>query len=342
MSEILSQEEIEALLSTLTGESSEDSPTTNSPSMSSEVTHSPKLGRPEGSKKTYAYGIYDFRSPDKFSKDHLRTLQMLSETFGRLCTSTLSAYLRSTVQIELISLEQVPYDEYLRAIKSSAFTIFSLPPLTGQMVMEIEFSVLFGMLDRMLGGTGKVTSRTDLTEIERPLVSNIINRMFSSMKSSWESVLSVNPTIESIETNTQFVQIVPPNDVVITILFEVRLGEQRGAMSMCIPYMVLKPVTQKLGAQRWLSNVPRKPSAAHRQQVSWQIGRTVTPCSVRLGQSRINIREFLDLREGDVIKLDQETDEEILMLVGNQPKFKGKPALKGKKLVFSISRLVED
>lgn len=294
-----------------------------------------------GSKSAVAYEVYDFRRPDKFSKDQLRTLQMLHETFARLAGTGLSAFLRSPVNIELISLEQVPYEEYLRSINQSVFTIMSIPPLSGQAVLEIEFGLVFSMIDRVLGGPGKSISRTVLTDIERPLVRQMIERMFASLKSAWEGVVIVNPGIEGMETSAQFVQIAPPNDIVVTILFEVKVGQQRGAMSLCIPYLVLKPITTKLSAQKWFATSSRKQSPAHKRLLSYQVNQTAVECSVRLGRAKVSIADFLGLKAGDVVCLDQKAENDLDFLVGNVPKFEGKPALQGKKLVFSVTNPIE-
>jgi flagellar motor switch protein FliM len=348
VSEILSQAEIEALLNSLNPESEPASANSNpnpapSPSSrtSSPISPFPTANR-AGSKGTVAYEIYDFRRPDKFSKDQLRTLQMLHETFARLAGSGLSAYLRAPVNIDLISLEQVPYEEYLRSINQSVFTIMSLPPLTGQAVLEIEFGLVFTMIDRMLGGPGRAINRTVLTDIERPLVRQTIERMFQALKSAWEGVVIVNPGIEGMETSSQFVQIAPPNDIVVTILFEVKIGNQRSAMSLCIPYLVLKPITTKLSAQKWFAGSNRRFSAASRRMLSYQVNQAAVDCSVRLGQTRLHIKDFLSLQPGDVLRLDQKTEDDLTLMVSNVAKFQGKPALQGKKLVFSVTDPIEE
>lgn len=352
MSEILSQAEIEALLNSLGGDDAAPAPAA-----------APAAGGGGGvpggapgqgfsglatglknakNKATVAYEVYDFRRPDKFSKDQLRTLQMLHETFARLAGSSLSAYLRSPVSIDLISLEQVPYEEYLRSISSSVFTIISLPPLTGQAVLEVEFSAVFSIIDRLLGGPGTSFSRNVLTDIERPLVRNVLERMFTTLKTAWEGVVIVNPGIEGIETSAQFVQIAPPNDIVVTILFEMKIGNVRAAMSLCIPYLVLKPITAKLSAQKWFANGARKQTALNRKILTYQVAHTKVPCSIQLGSARISMNDFLHLQAGDVVRLNQKTEKDLPMLINNIPKFVGKPALNGKKIVFTVASAIEE
>jgi flagellar motor switch protein FliM len=348
LSEILSQAEIEALLNSLSSDSEltqADSPQAASGKLSPVRTGStPGAPTPKRSSlnQTISYEVYDFRRPDKFSKDQLRTLQMLHETFARLAGSALSAYLRAPVNIDLISLEQVPYEEYLRSIQQSVFAVMSLPPLTGQAVLEIEFGLVFTMIDRLLGGPGKAIPRTVLTDIERPLVRQTIEKMFHSLKSAWEGVVIVNPGIEGLETSAQFVQIAPPSDIVVTILFEVKIGQQRSAMSLCIPYLVLKPITAKLSAQKWFATGSRRQSNASRRLLSHQINNSSVECTVQLGETRLKVQDFLSLQPGDVLKLNRKTNEDLTLLVGNVPKFEGKPAMNGKKVVFSVTDTIEE
>jgi len=263
---------------------------------------------------------------------------MLHETFSRLASTTLSGYLRSTVVIELISLEQVPYEEYLRSISSSVFAITSISPLNGQAALEIEFGLIFTMIDRLLGGPGKVVNRTNLTDIETPMLRQIVERMFLALKTAWEGVVVVNPTIEAIESNPQFVQIAPPTDIVVSILFEVRVGDSHGAMSLCIPYTLLKPVTTKLSAQKWfVANSTKKQTKQHREALVEQLGDTEVECTFRLGKSKLGFTEVTQLRKGDVIKLDQKTNDNLVMLVSQSPKYAVKAGVEGKKLAFKVS-----
>ncbi|MBX3120364.1 MAG: flagellar motor switch protein FliM [Fimbriimonadaceae bacterium] len=362
MSEILSQSEIEALLASLNDGGPADLPAAEdagAPGAAPAAGGQPAAatGKPgtkptslsgfapparQSARTAISYEVYDFRRPDKFSKDQLRTLQMLHETFARMAGSALSAFLRTPVNIDLISLEQVPYEEYLRSINQSVFTVMSLPPLSGQAVLEVEFSLIFSMIDRLLGGPGKAIHRTVLTDIERPLVRQNIERMFSALKSAWEGIVVVNPSIEGLETSAQFVQIAPPNDIVVTILFEVKLGTQRGAMSLCIPYLLLKPITTKLSAQKWFATGSRKVSQTTRRMLSAQVSQANVDCMISLGGCRLNIKDFLKLQPGDVLRLGQKTRDDLNLYVGGIPKYEGKPALQGKKLVFTVSGVKED
>jgi flagellar motor switch protein FliM len=334
--EILSQAEIDAVLASIGGGGGG----INHPAPEAVAPSSAMMRNTV--RPSVPYEMYDFRRPDKFSKDQLRTLQMLHETFARLAGTSLSALLRTPVNIDLISLEQVPYEEYLRSISQSVFAITSLPPLTGQAVLEVEFALVFTMIDRLLGGPGRSISRTNLTDIEKPLVRTTIERMFQSFKNAWEGIVVVNPGIEGLETSSQFVQIAPPNDIVVTILFEVKIGTQRNAMSLCIPYLVLKPITAKLSAQKWVASANRRHSPAARRMLSTQISHTHVDCKIRLGQATLLFDELSNLKPGDVVRLTRKSTDELELLVGEVPKFHGKPATRGRKLVFSVTDPIEE
>lgn len=336
MVEILSQEEIEALLASLSASEEGAAP--------AGASASPPAASPFGKterRAPIAYEVYDFRRPDKFSKDQLRTMQMLHETFARMFSSTLSAYLRAPVHIDLISVEQIPYDEYIRAITSSVINIFSMQPLSGQALLEIEFEVTISMIDRLLGGPGTVIKRPQpaLTDIERPLVETVVDRALSALRNAWEGIVSFTPVREGMETSAQFVQIVPPNDIVVSILFEIRVGETHGAMSLCIPYLLLKPVLSKLSAQRWFSGSKRSASP-HTALIAQQIQQARVPLVAVLGNTRLMLRQVLDLKEGDVILLSRRTNEPIEVLVGNKVKFRARPGLRGKQVVIQIESIV--
>ncbi|MCE9559959.1 MAG: flagellar motor switch protein FliM [Armatimonadetes bacterium] len=344
MSDILSQAEIEALLSSLSDNPEGGTEVAQPNAGSSIISNGPQSfggGSLRKNRAPVSYELYDFRRSDKFSKDQLKTLQILHETFARLGGTGLSGYLRTPVTVELVSLEQIPYEEYIRSINQSVFTVLSIPPLTGQAVMEIEFNLVFTMIDKLLGGTGKGISRRSLTDIEKPLVRQMVEKLFVALKNAWEGVVIVNPGIEAMETSSQFVQICPPSDVVVTLLFEVKIGASRGAMSICIPYLLLKPITTKLSAQKWFVNTSRKNNSTSKRLLSLQVGRSDIECTVKLGNSELSILEFLNLKVGDVLELDQKKDENLVLNVGEIPKFEGKPGLRGKRVTFTVLNTVD-
>jgi len=333
MSEILSQAEIEALLASLAS----DAPAgTAAPD---EASPSPSTTR---QKRSVTYEVYDFRRPDKFSRDQLRTLQMIFETFARLCATNLATYLRVPVHIELISLEQISFEDYLRPLRQSAFIIFSAPPLSGEAVLEMEYSLVFTLLDRLLGGPGRPVERTAFTEIERPLVLALGERMMLAFKSAWESILQLDPHIEGMETSAQFVQIAPPSDIVIAVLMEARVSDRRDAMSLCVPHMVIKPITPRLSSQNWVASSGKRTTPLIRQALTQHLRHSPLTCVARLGSTTMHLRQLLQLKEGDLIVVDTPANGAIDLLVEGRCKFRGKPAIRNRKLVLSITQVVQE
>ncbi|MER3495450.1 MAG: flagellar motor switch protein FliM, partial [Armatimonadota bacterium] len=152
-----------------------------------------------------------------------------------------------------------------------------------------------------------------------------------------EGVVVVSPSIDSIETSSQFVSVAPPNDIVLAILFEVKMGETRHAMSICIPYLVIKPITAKLSAQKWFANSNRKHSANTRRLLVQNLAGTTVECTVLLGKAKLDIREFGELKPGDILRLERRTDDDLELLVGDIPKYGGRPVMSGKRVLFSIT-----
>lgn len=338
MADMLSPEEIEALLSSLASEERLEMDTPND--------RLTLMGRSlssckEASENSREYQPYDFRRPDKLSKEQVRTIQMLHENFSRHASGAFAALLRTPTQIELTSIEQIPFEEYLKSVHHSLFTILSIPPLSGQAVFEIEFELLFCLIDRMLGGFGKGIKRTALTDIERPLASELVNRILIALKTAWDAVVVINPKVEVPEASAQFLNIVPSSEIVIVLLFEVKAGNQKGMMSLCIPYLVLKPIAVKLATQKW-TTLSQKENPVTKEYLSTHVCKTSVPCSVRLGTTKLKMRDFIQLEPGDVLLLDQNIEEDVFLHVGDVPKFTGKAVRIGKKLGFQITGKIKE
>jgi flagellar motor switch protein FliM len=343
LSDILSQAEIESLLSSLTSDAREPSmppagaTTTREPARAAMPPMTPMK---RDGRALIAYEAYDFRRPDKFAKDQLRTLQMLHETFARLFAGSLSAYLRVPTHVDLVSVEQIPYEEYMRSLTSSIINVFSMAPLVGQAILEMEFSVILSMIDRLLGGPGSMDKRSNaLTDIEKALTESILNRALKDFHSAWEGIAQFTPKREIMETQSQFIQIVPSNDVVVSILFEIKIGELRGAMSICIPYLLLKPITGKLSAQRWFASHTKKSTGKFAGVLAKRLERTPVTCAARLGSTNLTVDELLALQVGDVLTLDRQQHEEVEILIGKGVKFYARPGIRGKKLAVHITRV---
>ncbi|MBP9015844.1 MAG: flagellar motor switch protein FliM [Candidatus Atribacteria bacterium] len=323
MGDILSQEEIDALLKGLTSGSLE----------------AVKEERREGGRLK----VYDFRRPEKFSKDQIRTFHMIFSALARLASTNLAAFLRSRCQVELVSTDQLTYDEFVRSVPNPTFVcIFSLLPLEGRCVLQMNLDMVFPMLDRLLGGLGNaVFNPRPLTEIENRIMTEVTERIMSALKESWTNIQQVEPRIEALESNLEFVQVVSGNDMVILFTFSVEVGEREGMMTICIPYLVVEPITQKLSASLWFAG-RRSTDSQIQEKVKKRINQVRLPVTVELGKASITLKELLNLEIGDVVVLDKRVGEPLDVLVGEKTKMKGMPGRVNRRLAIKITEVEEE
>jgi flagellar motor switch protein FliM len=308
-----------------------------------------------GRNMSAVYEPYDFRRSDKLSKEHIRTLQVIHENFARLFTSSISAYLRTTMQVDLISIEMVPYDEYVRSISASLINVLNVSPVSGQGMLEIDLRMMFAILDRLLGGNGQGQPKQgkDLTDVEKILSKTIVRRALTDLSSAWHDTVPLEFTIASVETSAQFIQIVPPNDTIILMLFDLHLGEQQGMMSLSIPYMLLKPIASRLNAQHWFASAKRSGLHLGPRMAQRLVDVTKVPCVARLGTSSISVDTLSNLEVGQILPLNIASGNAkehahgnhslacVDLLVGNSPKFRGHIGLRGgKRLAVQIDEII--
>jgi flagellar motor switch protein FliM len=332
MSDILSQEEVDALLSAVSGGdfSPEDEPV------------SAAAVSATSSQEQRAIVLYDFKRPDRVSKDQMRTLQNLHESYARLLSTTLTSHLRTLVEIELISVDQLTYQEVIMSISSpSCIYIFQMEPLEGSAIFEINPALIFIMLDRLFGGQGRsMDHNRELTDIERAVINKIIERGLSDLKEVWENIGIFSPKIESYETNPQFVQIAPPGETVILISLEVRMKNGSGLMSLCFPFILLESIIEKLSGESWIS-AQKTTTQETRRLVERELSDTQVAVVAKVGETRIKIGDFLQLEVGDVMVLDKLANSELVVMVGSKPKFFAKPGVVGRNKSIQITSIID-
>ena len=288
---------------------------------------------------------YDFRRPDKFSKDQIRTLFMLHESFSRLLNTYLSTHLRTMVKVEVASVEQLTYQEFIQSLTNpSVIGVVAVPPLKGNIIMEINTGISFSIIDRVLGGKGENTIKPRvLTEIEIAIMRRVIDRALDQLKEVWTNVVRFEPKLEATEDNPQFVQIVPPSDMVVIITLQMKVGDVEGFMNICMPYLVLEPVMSKLTTTFWVaSSVSREDNPEQVEVLKRRIEKTYVPFIVELGEINISIREFLTLGFGDVLQLDTKVKDELRCKVGTHTKFYCRPGTSGKRSAVQITRVAPE
>lgn len=325
MSEVLSQNEIDALLNALS---------------SGEVdVHEIKEESEEKKIKKY-----DFRNPQKIAKDQLRTLEIIHDNFGRLIQTFLSGYLRAPVKISVLTVDQYAYSEFSNAISNPAFlSIINFQPLTGQVIMDLSSNIAFAIIDRLLGGVGEnVSNIRSFTEIELTLLKKIVNRMISFIVEAWSNVIKLEPYLEKIETNSQFAQIVSPNETVALITLNMSIGEIEGMMNICIPHIVIEPILNKLSTKFWFSTSRKDITKNDVKLIEKRVKNVNVEVAAILGSSYITVGEILNLQVKDVIKLDTNIKDGVKVRVGSNYKYLGIPGTKKNKMAVKIQRVVKD
>ncbi len=289
--------------------------------------------------------MYDFKRPDKFAKDQIRTLFMLHESFPRLLNTYLSPHLRTLVNVEVASVEQLTYQEFVQSLANpSVISVLAVPPLKGNIIMEINTEIAFAFIDRVFGGEGKTGLKPRvLTEIEEVVVRRFIDTAMRQLQEAWSTVVEFSPTLEATESNPQFTQIVPPSDMVVIVTIQMKVGDVEGMMNICIPYLVLEPIMSKLTTTYWVaSSVSKDDDPEQVKILQKKIKRTEVPFVVQLGSLDITINEFLTLGFGDVLQMDTKVEDNLICLVGHRPKFYCRPGTSGKKMAVQITKVINE
>lgn len=274
------------------------------------------------------YKLYNFRRPDKFSKDHLRALQDVHREFSRQISLVLTAYLRMHIEIDVVSTDQLTYDEFIRSMPSPiTIGIFELNPLPGQILLGLSFEVLSCIVDRMLGGVGLSENRQrELTDIEEALAKKVIERIVKTLEATWSSIIPVQSQVVGLDNSYQMIQVATSGEIVALITFEVQIaGKYFGLISLCFPYPVLENVLANLSTQHIFQTKGITATSEERQKMIQKLNTSKVDLSVLFGSCNITLSEFLDIKEGDILKLDNKTNEDLVVKVNNEKKFFARP-----------------
>ena len=334
MGDILSQEEVDALLSAVS--SGGDSDLSENGQGSSGI-------EDESSELDSSLSLYDFRRPDRVSKDQMRTLQNLHDGYARQFSTTLTNFLRTFVEIELVSVDQLTYSEFVMSISNpSCIYVFKMEPLEGTAIIEINPSLVFFIIDRLFGGQGRPSEQNrELTLIEQNVIVRIVERGLNDLKEVWEHIGIFSPKIEAYETNPQFVQIAPPGETVILISLEVRMQNASGLMSICFPYMLLEGVINNLSGENWMSSQSSATSET-RETLESELQDIDLTLSTVIGKTELTIRDLLQLQKGDVLCLDKLYDSDLLVQIDGKTKMAGRSGLVGRKKAVKITKILEE
>ncbi len=326
--DVLSQAEVENLLSTLEAETE---------------TVAAQITLPLSARPKEKITIYDFKRPERVGKEQMRALQTMHEGFGRNFGAALSAMLRNIVEVKLTSVDQLTYSEFVFSLENpTCFNLINANPLEGQIILDINPSILFPIIDRLLGGTTMSATpvRRPLTEIELRLVSRITGLFLAEMQHAWENVLKFELSVDRVESNPQLVQIIPANEVVVLISFELTVGETRGMLNLCIPYNSIERISHKLTSNSWVSYSKKPASPESIQMMSDRLADAAVEVVVELAETTISTADLINLRVGDMIATEKDVALPLLVSVEGRPKYYAKAGqFKGRKAIEILSLL---
>lgn len=306
MAEILSQEEIDALLEVVDDDGDESSAST-------------KLEEIEDKRDII---VYDFKRPNRVSKEQLRSIKGIHDKLARNLASQISSMMRSIVEIKLHSVDQMTYGEFLMSLPSpTSFNVFSIKPLDGNCVLEINPSIAFPMIDRLLGGQGdSFDTLRELTEIELNLLDSILRIIMQRLKESWMNVTEIYPSVEAKESSPNVVQIVSQNEIVIMVVMEIIIGNSSGMVNICYPVVHLESILSRL-ANRDIMMGETSAKKSRNKELKTLIGRAEVIYEAMLGKTFVNVSEFLDLKQGDILKLDRTADDKAIVSIDKKEVF---------------------
>mgnify|MGYP001123154629 CR=1 FL=1 len=287
---------------------------------------------------------YDFKRPVKFSKEHLRTLEIIFEHYGRLLATNLQVYLRKNVQVTVNSSETVTFSEFSNALSSPVIlSIVNFAPLPGNILMELSLNIGYVIIDRMLGGQGTALERTkDFSEIEMAILEKILVVCMQLLREPWKNVVEINPVLDRIETNPQFAQIIAPSDMIAIITLNIKIGEVEGMMNVCLPYFTLEDIMDNLNTKFWYSTIHEASDEDYEEHLESLVKRVSVPIRALLGTSSISVNDFMNLQLGDIIRLDSEINGDLTVYVGNIKKFTAVPGSSKEKYAVQVTSVLEE
>ncbi|MBP3475561.1 MAG: flagellar motor switch protein FliM [Lachnospiraceae bacterium] len=287
---------------------------------------------------------YDFKRPTKFSKEHLRTLEIIYEHYGRLLSTNLPVYLRKNIQVSVASSETVIFSEFTNALSNPVILgIVNFQPLGGTIIIELAAQLGFAMIDRMLGGSGDPLDKNrDFTEIEMTIIEKMMVVCMQLMREPWKNVIDINPVMERIETNSQFAQVIAPNDMIAIVTLNVKIGEVEGFMNVCLPFFTLESVMDKLNTKYWYANMQEQNEEDFEEYIEALIKRVDVPVKAVLGKTNISVNDFVNLQVGDIIRLDTEVEQDLTVYVGNIKKFTALPGSSKDKYAVRVTSVIRE
>ncbi len=328
MADILSQEEVDMLLSAVAdGDTDADLQETSA-----------TLDEP-------VLSTYDFRRPERVSKEQLKGLQSLFEAFARELGILMPPFLRTVVRVDLTSIDQLTYDEFILSVaRPTSMSIIDMTPLEGRSIIELNPAMVFPIVDRVLGGKGaSLSTPRELTQIEDRIVYRIVLMVLDSWKRAWEHLVEFQMGVSNQESDPLIVQIVAGSEMVILVGYEIYIGEAVGSMNICVPLMVLNPVLDQISSQvHFQRHVTEEALRNTRAQIVQTVGRVSVTVEPILGETRLQLSDIARLQVGDVVPLDANHEDPVQVLVGGIPRFLAKPGRRGEQSSVQVMSVMRE
>lgn len=287
---------------------------------------------------------YDFSRPTKFSKEHLRTLEIIFEHYGRLVSTNLPAYLRNNVQVAVVSSETLTFSEFTNALSNPVVLgIINFAPLNGTIIIDMATNLAYAILDRMLGGMGvPLEKNREFSEIELSIIQKVLVMMTQLLREPWKNVVDVSPVLNRVETNPQFAQIIAPSDMIAIVTLSLKIGDVEGMVNICLPFFTLEDVMDRLNTKFWFSSMQEKHDENYEEYIESMIRKVDVPIKAVLGKSVISVGDFMNLQVGDCIRLDSKVENDMNIYVGNIRKFTALPGANKDVYAVRITSVIRE
>ena len=288
---------------------------------------------------------YDFKRPAKFSKEHLRTLEIIFEHYGRLLSTNYPVYLRKNVQVSVVNSEALTFSEFTNSLSNPVILgVVNFLPLNGNIMIELSATLGFAMIDRLLGGQGDPLEKNrEFSEIELSLVEKMVAVSVSLLREPWRNVVEeLNPVLERVETNPQFAQIIAPTEMIAIVTLNIKIGDVEGLMNVCLPYFTLESIMDKLNTKFWFSTMQDNSDESYMEHMEDLIKHVQIPIMAVLGESSITVTDFVNLQVGDIIRLDSRVAQDMDIYVGNIRKFKALPGSTKDSYAVRVTEVIRE
>lgn len=287
---------------------------------------------------------YDFKRPAKFSKEHLRTLELIFDHYGRLLSTNLPVYLRKNVQVNVAYSETVTFSEFSNSLGNpSVLSIIKFNPLAGDVIINLTSNLGFAMVDRMLGGQGKTFDKNrDFSEIEIRILEKLLIICMQLLREPWKNVIEINPVLDRIETNPQFAQIIAPNEMIAIVTLNIKIGDVEGFMNVALPYITIESVIDNLNTKFWFSNMTQFSEEVFNEYIEGMLKRVEVPLKCLLGKSSVTVSDFTNLSVGDIIRLDTNVESALEVYVGNIKKFTAVAGASNDKYAVKVTSVLRE